>query len=80
MVVEIEGLGTLCIDVAYNAFVNIEMYQFVRVMMEDSIKHGVVVLKDTMKLFSLVSGKMCTIVCNFTNVGRMIIRSQDARF
>ena len=63
-----------------NAFVKVEMYEFVRVMSEDSVEHGCVVLKDTVKLFSLVSGEMCTIVINCTNVSRMRIRSQDARF
>ena len=63
-----------------NVFVDVEMYQFVRVMSEDSVKHGGVVLKNTMKLFSLVSGKMRTIVANCTHVGRMMIHSQDAWF
>ena len=63
-----------------NACVGVEMYQLVRVMSEDSIGHGSVVLKNTVKLFSLVSDEMRTIVGNCTNVGRTIIRSQDAWF
>ena len=59
-----------------DVFVHVEMYEFVRVLVpKDSIKHRGVVLKDTVKLFSLVSGKMCTIVSNCTNVGRTIICS-----
>ena len=78
MVVEIEGLDRLCIDVR-NVFVNIEMYQFVRLTSEDSVKHGSMVLKNTVKLFSLASGEMRTIVGNCTDAGRTIVRSQYAR-
>ena len=63
-----------------NAFMDVEMYQFVRVMPENSVEHGSMVLKDTVKLFSLVGGEMRTIVSNCTNVSRAIIRGQDARF
>ena len=34
------------------------MYQFVRVMPEDSVKHGSLVLKNALKPFSLRSGEM----------------------
>ena len=63
-----------------NAFIGVEMYQFVRAMPEDSIEHGIIILKDTVKLFSLVSGEMHTIVGNCMDVSRTIIHSQDERF
>ena len=63
----------------HNAFMDVEMYQFVRVMPENSVEHGSMVLKDTVKLFSLVRYKMCTIVGNCTDAGRTIVRSQYAR-
>ena len=62
------------------AFVHVDIYDFVRVVSEDSIKHGGVVLKDTVKLFLLVNDEMCTFVGNCMYVSRTIIRSQDARF
>ena len=38
------------------------------------------VLKNVVKLFSLVSCEMCTIVYDCANVSWTIIRCQDARF
>ena len=61
-------------------FINVEMYQVVRVMSENSVEYGSMVLKNTVKLLSLASGEMRTIVGNCTIVGGTIIRSQDARF
>ena len=63
-----------------DVFVHVKMYEFVRVIAEDSIEHGSVVLNDAVRLFSLVNGEMCTIVSNCTDVSRTIIRSQDVQF
>ena len=38
-----------------DAFVDVEVYQFVGIMSEDSVKHGDVILKNAVKLFMLVS-------------------------
>ena len=60
-----------------DVFVHVKMYEFVGVMLKDSIEHSDMVLKDTVKLFLLVNGEMCTIVCNCTNT---IFRCQYAGF
>ena len=64
----------------HDAFIDVKVDQFVGIMPEDFVEHGCVFLKNIVKLFSLVSCEMCTILCDCANVSWAIICCQDAWF
>ena len=63
-----------------DAFIDVEVDQFVGIMSKNSVEHGCVFLKNAAKLFLLVGCEMCTIVCDCANVSWAIVCCQDARF